>query len=310
MAANEAVVLRHQQDAERLDILADTARRFIQVIHDQEHLAIVDASLDLARQTERAVSRRVSAGKSATVELSRARIALARMQLEVEHARHSLESSRVKLVSLWGDTAPRFSNARADLYNVSGPAPFEELARLLENNPDLVRFTSEQRLAETRIQLARSRRSADIEIGGGVRHFNALDDTGLVVSVAVPFGNRSRATPAIEEAEWLQQSSPHQLARKRLELHTLLFEVDQEIRHQIQAVTALRGTIIPLAEQAMRDYEKGYAAGRYSLLELNVAQRTLLDSRLELLTAAANYHRHRIEIDRLTGAGLAKGATP
>ena len=76
----------------------------------------------------------------------------------------------------------------------------------------------------------------------------------------------------------------------------------------MDAVTVLRNTIIPLAEEALRDYEKGYTAGRYSLLELNVAQRTLLDSRLELVTAAADYHRYRIEIDRLTGAGLMAGA--
>lgn len=310
VAANEAIVLRNEQDAERLDLLADTARRFVQVVHDQERLAIAEETHALAEQTEQAVDRRVKAGKSATVELRRARIARAKTALEIEHASHMLESSRVKLASLWGTTIPGFSEARADLYAVSEPAPFETLVRLLENNPDLVRLVSEKRLAETRIQLARARRSADIEIGGGIRHFNALDDTGLVVSLDIPFGNRSRARPAIEEAEWLQLSNPQRLEQQRLELHTMLFEVHQEIRHQIQAVAALRDTIIPLAEQALRDYEQGYAAGRYSLLELNVAQHTLLDSRLELLKAAADYHHYRIELDRLTGAGLTTGATP
>jgi cobalt-zinc-cadmium efflux system outer membrane protein len=72
----------------------------------------------------------------------------------------------------------------------------------------------------------------------------------------------------------------------------------------------LRDNILPLAETSLRDYEKGYLAGRYSLLELNIAQRTLLDSRLEHVMAAADYHRYRIEIDRLTGAGLSTGAEP
>lgn len=104
--------------------------------------------------------------------------------------------------------------------------------------------------------------------------------------------------------------NPYQHQQRRLELYSTLFEVHQEIKHKITTVASLRNTIIPLAEEALHDYEKGYTAGRYSLLELNVAQRTLLDSRLELVMAAADYHRYSIEIDRLTGAGLTTGANP
>ena len=68
--------------------------------------------------------------------------------------------------------------------------------------------------------------------------------------------------------------------------------------------STLRETIIPQAKRALSDYEKGYKAGRYSFIELTEAQRILLDSRLEAVMSAANYHNYRIEIDRLTGAGL------
>ncbi len=54
----------------------------------------------------------------------------------------------------------------------------------------------------------------------------------------------------------------------------------------------------------LRAYEKGYRAGRYSLLELIQAQETLLNARQEAIMAAASYHRYRIEIERLTGTGL------
>ena len=310
VAHTEALVLRNEQDAERLDILAETAKRFIQVVSDQERLAIAEESLGLAQGTLDDVRLRVEAGKSANAELRRARVSLAKRKLELDHARHTLETSRLKLVSLWGATDVPFVSAKADLFVVSAPEPFDALVGALENNPDLVRFATEKRLTETRIQLARARNKANIEIAGGIRHFNALDDTVLVMSLDIPFGNRSRAAPGIEEAEMLDRRSPLEQVQRRLELHTTLFEVHQEILHQIDAVKALRSTIIPLAEEALRDYEKGYKAGRYSLLELNVAQRTLLDSRLELVIAAADYHRYRIEIDRLTGAGLATGVNP
>lgn len=310
MARGESLVLRNEQDAQRLDILAETAKRFIKVVSDQERLAISEHSLALAQRTHEIVELRVKAGRSANAELRRARIALAKMELELDHARHTLETSRLKLASLWGDTQVLFASAEADLLGVSRPAPFEDLAQLLNNNPDLVRFATQKRLSTTKIQLARARNKANIEVAGGLRHFNATDDTGFVVSLAVPFGSRKRAAPAIEEAEMLGLRDPYDFEQRRLELHGTLFEVHQEIIHATDAVTALRNTIIPLAEEALRDYQNGYTSGRYSLLELNVAQRTLLDSELELLIAATDYHRLRIEIDRLTGAGLATGDTP
>jgi len=310
VAHNKAMILRNEQDAKRLDLLAETTKRFVQVITDQQRLAIAKDSLALAKRTQNVVELRIKAGKSPDAELRRVKIALARMELEIEHARHMLDISRLKLATLWGETQAHFNKAVANLFDIESAVPFETLVQLLERNPDLLRFATENRLAETRIQLARSRNKADIEIAGGLRHFNLTDDTGLVMSLSIPLGNRSRAAPGVDEAEIQSLRNPYDLEQRRLELHATLYEVYQELTHAIDSVSAFRKTIIPLAESALRDYEKGYAAGRYSLLELNVAQRTLLDSRLESVMSAADYHHYRIEIDRLTGAGLSTGVTP
>lgn len=310
VAQTEALLLRNQQDAERLDLLAETTRRFLQVIVDQERLDIAQESIALAQHTHDEVKLRVKAGKSPDVDLRRMKITLARQQLKLDHARHTLKTSQVKLSTLWGTTRADFTRAEADLFEIDQPIPFETLVQLLEHNPDLLQFATEKRLAETRVQLARSRNRADIRIAGGLRHYNFSDDTGLVMSLNIPLGNRSRATPRIEEAELGSQRNPYDLEQRRLELYASLYETHQELVHAIDSMLTLREDIIPLAESSLRDVEKGFLAGRYSLLELNVVQRTLLDSRLEYVMAAADYHRYRIEIDRLTGAGLSAGVEP
>ena len=73
------------------------------------------------------------------------------------------------------------------------------------------------------------------------------------------------------------------------------------------AYEALSQRIIPEAQQAAIDYEQGYQTGRFSLLELNEAQGTLLEAQREQVMAAANYHRLKTEIERLTGAALHSG---
>ena len=82
----------------------------------------------------------------------------------------------------------------------------------------------------------------------------------------------------------------------------------RQLQRSRSAVTSLQERIIPAAEQALQGYERGYSAGRYSYLELIDAQTVLLEARSEVIDTAADYHRFRIEIDRLTGGIVCPGS--
>ncbi|MEA3244229.1 MAG: TolC family protein [Pseudomonadota bacterium] len=308
IARNEAALLGNEQDAERLDLLAEAARRFIHVVVDQERLKIARDRLALAKRTAAIVDKRVRVGKSPDTERRRTRIAVARAETELEHAEHELATSRLKLATQWGKTEAGFSSARASLFALNPPGSFDELAQLLERNPDLTRYASEQRLAEARLRLAQSRRRMDIGLSGGVRYHNVTDDSALVLSASIPFGTRSRAAPGIESSRLLSDRHPLLYKQRQLELHASLFEIYQELSHAYSASQTLREQIVPEAELVLRDYETGYRSGRYSLLELSDAQKTLLDARLESVMTAADFHNFRIEIERLTGQALSTGA--
>ena len=308
IARNEAALLGNEQDAERLDLLVEAARRFIHVVVDQERLKIARDKLALAKRTAAIVDERVRVGKSPDTERRRTRIAVARAETELDHATHELATSRLQLSTLWGKTEPGFSSARASLFALKPLGSFNELAQLLERNPDLTRFASEQRLAEARLRLQQSRRRMDIELSGGVRYHNVTDDSALVLSASIPFGSRSRAAPGIESSRLLSDRQPLLYKQRQLELHASLYAIYQELSHAYSASQTLREQIVPEAELALRDYETGYRSGRYSLLELNDAQKTLLDARLESVMTAADFHNYRIEIERLTGQSMSMGA--
>jgi cobalt-zinc-cadmium efflux system outer membrane protein len=87
----------------------------------------------------------------------------------------------------------------------------------------------------------------------------------------------------------------------RLEMRATLFEVFQEMRHVRTAIEQLQKSIIPLAEETLAVTEQGYRSGRFSLLELLDAQRSLIDLRSQLVANAAAYQLHVIEIERLLG---------
>jgi cobalt-zinc-cadmium efflux system outer membrane protein len=93
-------------------------------------------------------------------------------------------------------------------------------------------------------------------------------------------------------------------------LHASLYEIYQELSHARTASQILHEQIVPEAELALRGYEQGYQAGRYSLLELSDAQELLLDARLEAVMTASDFHSYRIEIERLTGQAMTTGVSP
>ena len=308
VSSNKATLLHNEHDSKRLDLLAETTKRFINVVTNQQRLSNANDSITIAKHTKKLVAKRVKAGKSPTAELRRTEIALARSRLELEHAKHKLEASRIKLVTLWGEMPQSaahisFTTAEADLFKFEPLEPFESLVTLLESNPDLIRFATKKRLSQARTLLARSAGQSDLEISGGLRHFKTSDDAALVLSLNIPFGSSSRAKANIQASEIMAQREPLIYQQQRLTLYATLFELHQEVKHASDAVNALRKTIIPQAKHALKDYEKGYAAGRYSFFELTEAQKLLLELKLEAIIAASNYHRYFIEIDRLTGAG-------
>lgn len=310
LAQQKANQLQSVQDAQRLDLLAETARRFIHVVTDQERLPIAIETVVLAQRTLEAVEQRVAAGRTPLAEQRRAGITVSRSQLALEHAKHELESSRVKLATMWGDTRADYNSVKANLYDFQPVEEFQSLELLLVNNPDLVRFATEQRIEEARISLLTARQRPDLQLSGGVRYLGISDDFALVASASIPLGSGKRATNLIEASQFSSLTRPLEYEHRKLELLSTLFETYQELQHDVTVVNTFSAQIIPEAEQVLRDYEKGFSAGKYSLLELTEAQRMLLNARLEVVMAASGYHQKQIEIERLTGAALNTGTTP
>jgi len=310
LAQQRVSLLNNKQDSKRMDLLAMVAEQFMRVVVDQHRLNIAREQLNLVKRTHEIVAQRVQVGRSHVAELRREAIALTRAEIDLEHAEHGLAFSRLKLATSWGETNPQFSLARADLFELPAVHSFEQLEMLMVNNPDLTRFATEERVAQARLRLAEARQASNLKLSAGLRYFNEQKDGALVLSVSMPFGSSTRARPYIEEMQSLAKREPLRYEQQRLTLLSSLYEIYQELLHAQGAFEALNQKMIPEAERAVNDYEKGYKSGRFSLLELNETQRILLDARLEAVLTAANYHRFRIEIERLTGAAMRSGVNP
>jgi len=306
VAEREAYLLGNQKDIDRLGLLTETARRFLHVAADQERLRIAEDAVDLIRLTEKTVENRIRAGKTSTLERQRVAIDLANHELDLDHRRHEMESSRLSLTTLWNDKQPNFDSVEGDIFRLDAVPDFSKLENLLDRNPNLIRHIRTEDLARARIRLAQSKRKPDLDLTAGLRYLGNSEDVAFMLSASIPLGSVGRAQHGIEEAEALSRIEPLNLEQQRLELYTTLFELYQELKHAKDAVETLRKKVIPTAEEMLTAYKTGYQSGRYSLLELIQVQQLLLSTRSRAMEMAANYHNYRIEIDRLTAAQLSQ----
>lgn len=292
----------------RLDIAAEASRRFIAVLEAQQTLQESIRAAELADETVAAVELRVRAAKAPPAEEARAQAERARVVLEREHAEHQLASTRHRLAALWGATEPGFTEAGGDLLSLDAPKSFDVVRARVTNNPDVGRLLTEKRVREAEVRLAELRRRPPWQVTAGVRRFEAGDDHAFIIGLTAPIPSRDQYRGAISQARAHAAQADVRAEALRVQLDAELFAIYQELRHSYTEVATLRDAVLPRMEKAAEQSRYAYERGRYGYIEWVAAQRELVELRKALLAAAADVHRRRIEIERLTGASLANAS--
>lgn len=298
------------RETRRLDLLAETARRYLSVVAVSRQREI--AELDIA-QRKRAVSgarQRLQAGASPESVLLSAQASLARAELDRDRAVQRHASARQHLSALWGERTPVFDVTDVDPLKLPNVVDAQALARLLDTTPELRYFASEQRVREARLQLARSDSSADLDWSVGVRRLQAEGDFGLVAGLSMPLGSRSRAQPAIRAAEAELAGIEIEREAKDMALYSTLVEAHGRYRIAQLEVERLRTDILPKLERAASAAERAYRAGATSYLEWAQLQSEGIAARKQQLDVALDAQRALIELQRLTGQSLVTDAAP
>lgn len=298
-----------EQQGRQLDVLAEVTRRFIDVVAAQERVALARETASLTERTAKAIAARVEAARTPRAEFSRAQIAVTRALADERQAESVLRGARRSLVAMWAQSDPEFESARADLLTLEPLDSFEALQDRMARNPELTRFASEARLRDAEIRLAQSQARPNLTVGVGIRRFQATGDIGLTagVSLALPLFDRNQG--AIAEAQVRRQQTRAQEQAARIRLQAELFALYQQVLSSRDLLATLRSEALPQARAALDQTQVGYDRGRFSYLELGVAQQELVSLRAAVIETAADYHRLIAEIERLTAEPIVSQPT-
>ena len=171
----------------------------------------------------------------------------------------------------------------------------------LQATPELARFADEQRIAEARLQLARSQNIADLDWQVGVRRLQVTDDFALIGSISMPLGSARRNQPELRAADAELAIIDLQRESQGLALFSTL--ADAHGRYRVAQVEAarLQSDVLPKLGKAETAAENAYRAGAISYLEWAQLQSERTSARKQQLDAALEAQRALIEIQRLTG---------
>ncbi|KLC01092.1 MULTISPECIES: TolC family protein [Xanthomonas] len=298
--------LAPQREVTRLDLLAETARRYLAVAAAIRQREIAELDIEQRRRTVDAAKRRFAAGASPESVVLTALAALAEAELDRDRANQAEKAARQSLSSLWNSLSPAAGAVSGDPMVLPNLEDFALLSGFLARTPELAQLAGEGRIREAQLRLARSDATPDIQWQVGGRAFRSGNDVGILAGFTIPLGASRRAQPGIRAAE-------AELALTNVEREALLVGMNSALATaygdystaQLE-VQRLQSDVLPRLAKAETAADRAWRAGAISYMEWALLQDQRIQARRRQLNAALSAQAALIEIQRLLGQPIVK----
>lgn len=303
----ETGLARWDFESKKADILLEVTKSFVDVLTAQERLALKEEIVRLSEEIYNVISIRVSSGKVSPVEETKAGVALSAVRAEKEKTRRELEAARKRLSALWGDKAPSFAKAEGKL-DAFMPAPsYEDIEKLVMQNPDIARWSQEKEQKNAVLKLEESKKIQDPTVSLGMRYLNENNDNAFVFGVAIPLPLFNRNQGGVLEARQRLDQAEQKQNNATLRILAALAEAYQLLAGSYTEAETLKKEILPGALSAFEATKEGYLQGKFNYLDVLDAQRTFFEARNRYIETLSVYHKAFADVKRLTGERMAMG---
>ena len=300
--------LAPQREVTRLDLLADTARRYLAITAAIEQRKIAELDIEQRKRTVDAARRRLEAGASPESVVLTAQAALAEAELDRDRAKQAEQAARQSLAALWNGRDPASGEVSGDPLSLPVLEAFQQLGTLLDKTPELAVLAGETRVREAQVRLARSESAADLQWQVGGRAFRNGNDIGLVAGLTVPLGAASRAQPGIRAAEAELSLSSVEREALMVRLYSTLASAHGDYATARMEVDRLRTDVIPRLAKAEQAADRAWRAGAISYMEWAMLQDQRVQARKRQLDRAITAQASLIEIQRLIGQPIVQAS--
>lgn len=299
-------------EARRIDVYAQTARAFVDLLASQQKVALAEELMRISQRVYDTADELVNSGKAPPLERSKAQVALGASKLQLERARRESAALRRRLAATWGATEAKFAAAAGEFEMVAAIPTEAQLASLIAQNPDIARWKTEMEQRQAALALERAKAVPDLTIRGGIKRLEDTEDTGFLVGFAMALPVFDRNQGGIRESMAKLAKASEQRRAAESKAHSDLAVAYQAMASAFAEATILKNDILPASQQAFDAASEGYRQGKYRYLDVLDAQRTLYEAKAQQIAALAEYHTAVADVERLTGEKLSamRGTTP
>jgi len=318
-ASGQQHQLQLEYDISRLDILAETSRRYYQLLALQAKGKLLAQRIERERQALTVIKQRARAGAVAQADVANMALQLANSEAQLHLNQRDQQQARLNLSQMWLAKAD-FSLAAGSLLQPPALPNQTELKAKIDNGikslkednglPDFRYQLALQRLADNQLQLAQANGRSDITLNAGLRQFEATGDQALTLGVSMPLAFEKPNRGAIARAQVAQELSRQQTDIKRQQLALALEGIQQRLIANMELVERIQTQQMPLVRQLLKSSQIAYTRGQYSVLQWIDAQQQFFALQLRLVDTRLTVFNQILELERVLGRPIVSQTAP
>ncbi|NML94313.1 TolC family protein [Novosphingobium olei] len=291
-AERDAALLAYKRA--EADLARDIRIAYAELRAAEDRAVLARDNVAQAEELARSAGLYVEVGRDPPLRKLRADALLAEAKAEQARTFGELLTARRALADLIGSSDSELSSAGFDdgvtppLLPPATPTLDEQVA------------AAERDAARARIRVAQADAVPDLTASAGVRRISDGRETAFVAGIALPLPIRDRNRGNIAAAGSDSLAAEAALAQVRLDANRAQHDARMLLGAANERVAALSGPGLAQAEEALRLARIGYAAGKFSLIELIDAQSALNAAREALISARLDRARALAALNRAT----------
>ena len=299
------------EDAEyaltRLDVLAETSRRYYRLLKSQALQELLEQRLQQETQALNTLRRRARAGVVTSADVAKLDLRQAQTRAWKKRLTTRYGLNKLRLASMWQAEAT-FASVAGDLQTLPSIPSREQVLVALNNSPKILQQQALLRLADARVANAQVMASSDLSIAVGIRQMQATSDQAFTLSFSMPLAFSNPNAGRIKAAQAQQKLSQLQQQQQQQQLRLQLLEFQLQIQLYADDITTIDEELLPRAQSLLKKTQAGFNKGRYSVLQWTDAEAELFAVQQQRLELSHNIYLYLLEIERITGQPLSHKA--
>jgi cobalt-zinc-cadmium efflux system outer membrane protein len=298
--AHEAERRRSELRMAELRVLTNVRTAFANALVAQRRAEIATQIANVAEKSLSSVKDLLDAQEVSRVAWLQARVEMEQARITVENAATQLRASRQALAAAAGIDALPNDALSGDIAAGLIDTPWDALlSEVKATSPEISAAGSALERARWSLRLACAQVTPNITGLVGVGVDASTDDTFARIGISVPLPLLNRNQGNIRSARASISEASAAIERTQLSLEGRLANAAGRYQVALQRYRRLNETVLPISEETYQLSQRAFEAGETDYLQLLTVQRTLFNTRLSVLEAAAQARQAAAEIEGL-----------